>query len=196
MFSATERKVSLGTHWVPKEYISDLTWTVSPTLIHEFACFSSSLRHTRAKSRKSVDRHRANGFKGHYRSTICLKVRSKDIVSKLVLVNMSINIVNTYFSDTFGLRHKIRMHCVIRRSPRETSLKFKRLFYSCLLKKDVFRKNSHSPWGIEPQIFGFRAPMLYHWATETPRWARSITKFIWHASCILLGSGMSIAYCL
>ena len=25
-----------------------------------------------------------------------------------------------------------------------------------------------------------------------PRWARSITKFIWHASCILLGSAMSI----
>ena len=32
-----------------------------------------------------------------------------------------------------------------------------------------------------------------HWATETPRWARSFTKFIWHASCILLGSAMSIA---
>ena len=28
--------------------------------------------------------------------------------------------------------------------------------------------------------------MLYHWATETPRWARSIIKFIWYASCILL----------
>ena len=24
------------------------------------------------------------------------------------------------------------------------------------------RKNSESPRGIEPQIFGFRAPMLYH----------------------------------
>ena len=24
------------------------------------------------------------------------------------------------------------------------------------------------------------------WATETPRWARSITNFVWHASCILL----------
>ena len=24
-----------------------------------------------------------------------------------------------------------------------------------------------SPWGIEPETFGFRAPMLYHWATET-----------------------------
>ena len=66
------------------------------------------------------------------------------------------------------------------------------------IKKDVFRlvtsvgqrKNSESPWGIEPQTFGFRAPMLYHWATETPRWARSITKFIWHASCILLGSAV------
>ena len=28
------------------------------------------------------------------------------------------------------------------------------------------------------------------------RWARSITKFIWHTSCILLGSTMSIASCL
>ena len=37
------------------------------------------------------------------------------------------------------------------------------------------RKNSDSPWGIEPQSFGFRAPMLYHWATETPLWARSIS---------------------
>ena len=32
-----------------------------------------------------------------------------------------------------------------------------------------------------------------NWATETPRWARSFTKFVWHASCILLGSAMSIA---
>ena len=38
------------------------------------------------------------------------------------------------------------------------------------IEKDVFRivtsvrqrKNSESPRGIEPQIFGFRAPMLYH----------------------------------
>ena len=36
------------------------------------------------------------------------------------------------------------------------------------------RKNSESPWGIEPQTFGFRAPMLYHWATETPRWAKVV----------------------
>ena len=35
-------------------------------------------------------------------------------------------------------------------------------------------KNSESPWGIQPQTFGFRAPMLYHWATQTLRWARSI----------------------
>ena len=44
------------------------------------------------------------------------------------------------------------------------------------------RKNPESPSGIEPHTFGFCAPMLYHWATETPRWARSTTKFIWHAS--------------
>ena len=41
------------------------------------------------------------------------------------------------------------------------------------------RKNSESSWGIEPQTFEFRAPMLYHWATETPR---SVKKFIWNAS--------------
>ena len=29
------------------------------------------------------------------------------------------------------------------------------------------RKNSESPWGIEPQTFGFCVPMFYHWATET-----------------------------
>ena len=42
-------------------------------------------------------------------------------------------------------------------------------------EKDVFRlvtsvgqrKNSEFQWGIEHQIFGFRAPMLYHWATAT-----------------------------
>ena len=33
------------------------------------------------------------------------------------------------------------------------------------------------------------------WATETLRWARSITNFVWHASCILLGSAMSKAWC-
>ena len=52
------------------------------------------------------------------------------------------------------------------------------------------RKNSESPWGIEPKTCKFRAPMLYHWATETLRWARSITKFIWHASCLLLKSAV------
>ena len=59
------------------------------------------------------------------------------------------------------------------------------------IKKDVFhlvtsvgqRKHSESPWGIKPQNFGFRALMLYHWAAETLRQARSITKFIRHASC-------------
>ena len=38
------------------------------------------------------------------------------------------------------------------------------------MEKDVFRlvtnvgqrKNSESSWGIEPQTFRFRAPMLYH----------------------------------
>ena len=69
-----------------------------------------------------------------------------------------------------------------------------------MIKKDVFclvtstgqRKNSESPWGIEPLTFKFYASMLYYWATETLQCARSITKFIWHASCILLGSAMII----
>ena len=66
------------------------------------------------------------------------------------------------------------------------------------IKKDSFfllvtrRKYSESPLGIEPQTFGFRAPVLCHWATETPRRAKSVTKFMWHASYILLGSAISI----
>ena len=40
---------------------------------------------------------------------------------------------------------------------------------------------------------GFVAPMLYHWAKETLRWARSITKSTWHASCMLPGSATLIA---
>ena len=55
------------------------------------------------------------------------------------------------------------------------------------------RKNCESQWGIESQTFGFCTPMLYHWAIVTRQWARSITKFIWHVSCILLGSAMLIA---
>ena len=46
-----------------------------------------------------------------------------------------------------------------------------------MLEKDVChlitsvgqRKNYESPWGIEPQTFGFRAPILYHLTTETLR---------------------------
>ena len=43
------------------------------------------------------------------------------------------------------------------------------------IEKDVFRfvtsvgqrKNSESPWGIEPQTFGFRAPMhVYCWSQQ------------------------------
>ena len=57
-------------------------------------------------------------------------------------------------------------------------------------------KNSESPWGIKPQAFRFHSPMLYQWARETLRWARSTMKFIWHVSCILLGSALLIASCL
>ena len=74
--------------------------------------------------------------------------------------------------------------------------------FSSLIKKDVFvlsqawdKENSESPWGIKPQAFRFCALMLYHWATESSWWVRSITKFIiiWHVSCILLASAMLIA---
>ena len=72
------------------------------------------------------------------------------------------------------------------------------------LEKDVFclmtsrgqRKNSDSPRQFEPQTFRFHALMLYHWAIKTLQSVRSITKFIWQTSCILLGSAMSIASCL
>ena len=38
-------------------------------------------------------------------------------------------------------------------------------------------KNYNFPRRIEPQTFGFRAPMLYHWTTVTLWWAMQITKF-------------------
>ena len=58
----------------------------------------------------------------------------------------------------------------------------------CLVMSVGQRKNSESPRGIAPQTFGFLALMLYHWATETLWWMRSITKFIWH---ILHTAGIS-----
>ena len=66
------------------------------------------------------------------------------------------------------------------------------------IKKDGFRldvsmgqrKNSESPWGMELLTFRFCTLMLCHWATDTLQWVRSITKFMWHASCLLLGSAI------
>ena len=58
--------------------------------------------------------------------------------------------------------------------------------FFCLVTSVGQRKNSESPWGIEPQTFRFHALMLYHWATETPWWARSNIKFIWHTSYVVL----------
>ena len=69
----------------------------------------------------------------------------------------------------------------------------KGVFLSCHKCKT---EKKFSPWGINPQPFGFHALVLYHWATETLHWARSITKLIWQASCVLLGSAMLIASCL
>ena len=43
---------------------------------------------------------------------------------------------------------------------------------------------------FKPQTFRFHTLMLYHWATETLQWARSIMKFVWHTSSKLLGSAV------
>ena len=39
--------------------------------------------------------------------------------------------------------------------------------FFCLVTSMGQRKKFKSPWGIEPQTFGFRTPVLYHWSTET-----------------------------
>ena len=57
-----------------------------------------------------------------------------------------------------------------------------------ILEKGVFRVVM-SVWQRKNSESRFRAPMLY----SILLWAWYITKFIWHASCILLRSGMSIA---
>ena len=72
--------------------------------------------------------------------------------------------------------------------PKPTQQKITNITTTSCLEKDVFlsyqecgtKKNSEPPWGIKPQTFGFCTLILYHWATETPWWVRSITKFIWH----------------
>ena len=69
-------------------------------------------------------------------------------------------------------------------------LRSKFWFWSC--DERGTRKTSESPWGIEPQTFGFCSPMLYDWTKETPWWVKSLSKFIWYASCILWGLAMSI----
>ena len=49
---------------------------------------------------------------------------------------------------------------------KNNSTKRERCFF--VLSRAWDKENiSESPWGIEPQIFGFRAPMLYHWATDS-----------------------------
>ena len=60
-------------------------------------------------------------------------------------------------------------------------LKIEKDFFFVLSRAWDNEKYSESPWGIAPQTFGFHLQMLCHWATETTRWARSITKFIGHA---------------
>ena len=50
-------------------------------------------------------------------------------------------------------------------------------------KEKIIMTRSHVL--MRNQTFGFRAPMLYRWATETLRRGWSIKKYIWHASWIL-----------
>ena len=44
---------------------------------------------------------------------------------------------------------------------------------------DKEKYNSESSRGIKRQTFGIRAPMLYHWATETMM-SKGFTRCIWH----------------
>ena len=68
------------------------------------------------------------------------------------------------------------------------------------LEKDVFspchKRGSEEKFWVpmrnQTSDLGFRTSMLYHWATETLWLVRSTMKFIWHISCILLRSEMSI----
>ena len=50
---------------------------------------------------------------------------------------------------------------------REWSTEIKRKMFFVLSRAWDKEKNSEFQWGIEHQILGFRAPMLYHWATAT-----------------------------
>ena len=61
-------------------------------------------------------------------------------------------------------------------------------------------KNSESPWGIEPQTFGFRAPMLYYWATSvmfvdiirkmvSSELGKEIVKYISHLVTMVVSFG-------
>ena len=50
--------------------------------------------------------------------------------------------------------------------------------------------NSYEETNLRPSDSALRCSTT---EPQTLRWARSITKFIWHASCILLGSAISIA---
>ena len=64
------------------------------------------------------------------------------------------------------------------------------------IEKDVFRlvtsvgqrKSPHKESNLRPSDSGLWCSN--HWATETLQSVRSIMKFIWHASCILLGSAV------
>ena len=61
-------------------------------------------------------------------------------------------------------------------------------------------KNSESLWGIEPQTFGFRAPMLYYWATSvmfvdiirkmvSSELGKEIVKYISHLVTMVVSFG-------
>ena len=97
--------VSLRTRRVLKKFIFVLTWTVSPTLIHESAKFSSSMRQIPTKSRKSVDRYHANLSED---ATIWPDMPQSSLERHRSQANFSEYVttfrstINTYLSDIFG----------------------------------------------------------------------------------------------
>ena len=69
---------------------------------------------------------------------------------------------------------RIKMTCLFWETGKKSKCRERFLFV--LSRAWDREKNSESPWGTEPQTFGYRAPMLYHWATENPRWARGLLR--------------------
>ena len=50
----------------------------------------------------------------------------------------------------------------------------------------IWKLTKHEQLWHHPWITHLRSPILYHWARRTQWWRRSVMRFIWHTSCILL----------